>query len=104
MEIRPLLHSDSKSIWQINEEGLPGTGKVSEKEIVDLLNYSEISIGIYEEDVLLGFVICLPPSTTYGSLNYAGSIVDTANSCMSIGLQYLFLTEIKTSAQFYIEK
>lgn len=71
MEIRPLLHSDSKSIWQINEEGLPGTGKVSEKEIVDLLNYSEISIGIYEEDVLLGFVICLPPSTTYGSLNYA---------------------------------
>ncbi|MCH1526603.1 MAG: GNAT family N-acetyltransferase, partial [Candidatus Poseidoniaceae archaeon] len=52
-------------------EGLPGTGKVSEKEIVDLLNYSEISIGIYEEDVLLGFVICLPPRTTYGSLNYA---------------------------------
>ena len=70
MEIRALQMSDSSSIWEINEQGLPGTGKVSEQEIIDLLNYSSLSIGLFDSDSLLGFVICLPPKTVYGSLNY----------------------------------
>tara|TARA_B100000579_G_scaffold379508_1_gene346877 strand:- start:49 stop:522 length:474 start_codon:yes stop_codon:yes gene_type:complete len=70
MEIRALQISDSSSIWEINEQGLPGTGKVSEQEILDLLNYSSFSIGLFDSNSLLGFVICLPPKTAYGSLNY----------------------------------
>ena len=65
MEIRPLGKNDSPSLWKINEEGLPGTGEVSEEEIVSLLDYSELSIGAFEGDRLLGFVICLPPGTEY---------------------------------------
>ena len=70
MEIRALQISDSSSIWEINEQGLPGTGKVSEQEILGLLNYSSFSIGLFDSNSLLGFVICLPPKTAYGSLNY----------------------------------
>ena len=29
MESRPLLHEDASSVWIINEQGLPGTGKVT---------------------------------------------------------------------------
>ena len=70
MEIRALQKSDSISIWEINEQGLPGTGKVSEQEILDLLNYSSFSVGLFDGNSLLGFVICLPPKTAYESLNY----------------------------------
>lgn len=70
MEIRALQISDSSLIWEINEQGLPGTGKVSEQEIVDLLEFSSLSIGLFDNNSLLGFVICLPPKTAYGSLNY----------------------------------
>ena len=71
MEIRDLRVLDSGSIWEINEQGLPGTGKVSEDEIISLLEFSSFSIGAYDNEKLLGFVICLPPATAYGSLNYA---------------------------------
>ena len=56
---------------EINEQGLPGTGKVDEQGLLNLLEYSEISVGAYEDGELLGYVICLPPATEYGSLNYA---------------------------------
>ncbi len=71
MDIRDLSVLASRSIWEINEQGLPGTGKVSEDEIIKLMEYSSFSIGAYDNDNLLGFVICLPPATEYGSLNYA---------------------------------
>ena len=71
MELHELQNKDIPSIWLINQEGLPGTGKISEKEIADLLSISELALGAYEENELVGFVICLPPKTRYGSLNYA---------------------------------
>ena len=71
MIIRELDTQDITMIWKINEEGLPGTGKVSEDEIEKLLNYSELSLGAFDENGLLGVVICLLPRTEYGSLNYA---------------------------------
>ena len=70
MIIRELGTQDITMIWKINEEGLPGTGKVSEDEIEKLLNYSELSLGAFDENELLGVVICLLPRTEYGSLNY----------------------------------
>ena len=71
MEIRELSGSDVQKMWEINEQGLPGTGKVDEQDLLNLLEYSEISVGAYEDGELLGYVICLPPATEYGSLNYA---------------------------------
>jgi predicted GNAT superfamily acetyltransferase len=56
---------------EINEQGLPGTGKVSEEEMADLLQLSELALGLDNETGLAGFVLCLLPGTRYGSLNYA---------------------------------
>jgi uncharacterized protein len=71
MNVRQLEIDDSKSIWEVNEQGLPGTGDVSEEGICSLLEYAELALGVFQGDTLLGFVICLPPDTGYGSLNYA---------------------------------
>lgn len=71
MDISALSESDIDAMWAINEQGLPGTGKVSKVEIGQLLEFSSLSVGAYDQDELVGFVICLPPKTAYGSLNYA---------------------------------
>lgn len=71
MNIRNLTHTDVEAMWVINEEGLPGTGQVSQDELVSLLNLASLSLGAFENDLMLGFVMCLPPRTSYGSLNYA---------------------------------
>jgi len=71
MEIRP-LESDNITVgWRINEEGLPGTGKISEDEFNDLMELSEFCLGAFDGSELLGFVLCLLPNTSYQSLNYA---------------------------------
>ena len=71
MELRALSFDDVEAMWTINEQGLPGTGQVSRQELRDLLTLSILPVGAFEEEEMLGFVICLPPRTTYGSLNYA---------------------------------
>ncbi len=71
MDVSALTASDIDAMWTINEQGLPGTGKVSKEEIVQLLEFSSLSVGAYNQGELVGFVICLPPKTAYGSLNYA---------------------------------
>ena len=71
MQIRPLTREHLHAMWSINEQGLPGTGKVSEDEMEHLLNVSSFARGAFSDDVLLGFVIRLPPQADYGSLNYA---------------------------------
>ena len=71
MQTRELTQYDVDSIWLINEQGLPGTGKVTSLEISHLLELSTFSLGVFSNNELLGFVICLSPGTDYGSLNYA---------------------------------
>ena len=71
MDLRELTQHDVASMWSLNEQGLPGTGEVSKQEMADLLNLSALSLGVFREQELLGFVICLSPGTSYGSLNYA---------------------------------
>ena len=58
-------------MWVINEQGLPGTGQVSQEALADLLELAVLSLGTFQHGMLVGFVICLPPGTSYGSLNYA---------------------------------
>lgn len=71
MDIKALSSMDIDAMWFINEQGLPGTGQVSKEEIEQLLDFSTLSVGAFSHGELLGFVICLPPKTAYGSLNYA---------------------------------
>ncbi len=71
MQLRILGSKDIPSIWEINEQGLPGTGKVSQDEIAELIRLADLSLGAFEEDELVGFVLCLLPRTKYASLNYA---------------------------------
>ena len=66
-----LSPSDVPMMWEINEQGLPGTGQVTQAEMAKLLDLSEVSLGAYQDGTLIGFVLCLLPKTEYGSLNYA---------------------------------
>ena len=70
MMLRPLSADDSETLWSINEEGLPGVGKVSKTELENLLDLAELALGAFHAEQLVGFVICLPPGTAYSSLNY----------------------------------
>lgn len=71
MNIRNLTAADVEAMWTVNEEGLPGTGQVTPLELEALLGFASLALGAFDETDLLGFVICLPPNTAYGSLNYA---------------------------------
>ena len=44
---------------------------MSSDEIEALLDFSSLAVGAHLDEILVGFVICLPPKTDYGSLNYA---------------------------------
>ena len=63
--------ADVSTMWEINQQGLPGTGKVTQKEICHLMEISEVCIGAFKDDSLVGFVICLLPKKNYASLNYS---------------------------------
>ena len=58
-------------MWEINEQGLPGTGKVSVEQMGELLQLSDLCIGAYIDEKLVGFVLCLYPKKGYSSQNYA---------------------------------
>ena len=58
-------------MWEINEQGLPGTGKVSVEQMGELLQLSDLCIGAYIDEKLVGFVLCLYPKKDYLSQNYA---------------------------------
>ena len=66
-----LSPNDVPTMWEINEQGLPGTGQVTQEEMAALLELSEVGLGAYQDGKLAGFVLCLLPKTEYGSLNYA---------------------------------
>ena len=70
LSIRPLTPVDIPAMWRINEEGLPGVGKVAPEAMMELLTLSELPLGALDGDQLVGFVLCLVPRTRYGSPNY----------------------------------
>ena len=65
-----LTAEDVEAMWKINEQGLPGLGKVSAKEMGALLEKSCFALGAFRGESLAGFVLCLHPNSSYGSLNY----------------------------------
>lgn len=71
MKLRTLSSEHVSTLWRINEEGLPGVGKISEAGLADLLSLSTLSLGAFDGNELVGFVLCLLPGTRYGSPNYA---------------------------------
>jgi predicted GNAT superfamily acetyltransferase len=71
INIYTLQPKDVPSLWRINEEGLPGVGKVTEAALADLISLAELPLGAFDGDALVGFVLCLVPGTRYASPNYA---------------------------------
>ena len=71
MDIRLLTPADASALWAINEECLPGVGQISQSAMEDLVSLASMPLGAYQDDTLMGFVLCLPPGTRYASLNYA---------------------------------
>ena len=49
METRPLSREDLHSMWVINEQGLPGTGQVSQEALAELLDLAVLSLGAYQQ-------------------------------------------------------
>ena len=43
MNLRELNQNHIEEIWEINEQGLPGTGKVSKDEISRLLDFANLA-------------------------------------------------------------
>ena len=70
LAIRTLQTDDLPALFRINEEGLPGVGKVTEDGLADLFSLAALPLGVFEGDTVVGFVLCLHPKTRYGSLNY----------------------------------
>tara|TARA_B100000287_G_scaffold24801_1_gene24038 strand:- start:8110 stop:8586 length:477 start_codon:yes stop_codon:yes gene_type:complete len=96
MEFKSLGIKDTPALWKINEEGLPGTGEISLDAMSDLLSLGEFCIGAFEEEKLLGFVICLLPNRSYGSLNYAWFNDNYAN--------FLYVDRIAVSEEYRNKK
>ena len=71
MDIRILTAADASDLWAINEECLPGVGQITRSAMADLVSLASLPLGAYQDDTLMGFVLCLPPGTRYASLNYA---------------------------------
>ena len=71
LNLQTLQPNDVPTLWRINEEGLPGVGKVSEAALTDLLTLADLPLGAFDGKELVGFVLCLLPGTRYASLNYA---------------------------------
>ena len=69
--IRNLRIDNLEAMLEINDQGLPGTGKVSIEEMAALLSIADLAIGWFDGENLRGFVICLSPNVDYGSPNYA---------------------------------
>ena len=47
MQCRQLTTEDVVAAWEINEQGLPGTGQVSHEEMADLFSLCELAIGMF---------------------------------------------------------
>ena len=93
MDIVALSQSDLDAMWTINEQGLPGQARFRKRNPTVtriLIHFS----GAYDQGELLGFVICLPPKTAYGSLNYAWFNEHYTRSFTSI--ESLYLKNIET--------
>ncbi len=68
--IKTLQPHHCEWVWRINEEGLPGVGKVSQSEVQTLIKMAHLPLGCFIDGILIGFCLCLLPGTPYGSRNY----------------------------------
>lgn len=67
---RHLRDSDLTAIHAINVLNVPAVGEESLKSLQTIISLSEIALGVFDEDVLIGFALVLPPETPYDSPNY----------------------------------
>jgi len=62
--------SDLTAMHEINAENIPAVGEETLQSLQSILNVSELAVGEFERDLLVGFALVLPPGTDYESPNY----------------------------------
>lgn len=68
--IRPYQTSDLAPLHQINREGEPGVGAISQAELGTLIEKGICLVSTGADDEPLGFLLALPPEADYASKNY----------------------------------
>jgi len=67
---RRLLASDLPDVWEINQQNVPAVGEEHIDSLGEIVEMSELALGVVESDRLVGFCLILPPDTSYDSPNY----------------------------------
>ena len=70
MRIRDLLDGDLDAALALNNSCLPALNEIDAAELVDLVQWSSVSLAAEVDGALAGFCVVLPPGTPYESLNY----------------------------------
>lgn len=68
--LRNLTITDREVIWEINQANVPAVGEESADSLIEILQMSEIAIGVVDAGSLVGFCLVLPPGAPYDSPNY----------------------------------
>ena len=68
--IRPLCSSDLGRVLEINQANTPEVGSVDADRLAFLYDESAIALAASAGPEVLGFVLVLPPGSTYDSVNY----------------------------------
>ena len=70
MPVRDLLPTDLPAALALNNANLPALNEIDAAELVELVEWSAVSLAADVDGVLAGFCIVLPPGVGYDSLNY----------------------------------
>lgn len=70
VELRTGTVADLDRVLALNHEAVPAVNDIDRAELVDLVAGSERFLVAADDDVIVGFIIVLPPGIAYDSLNY----------------------------------
>ena len=70
MKISPAVPEHYSAILELNERSLPHVNSITEAELAELAAQAFYFKAALDEQTVAGFLLALPPGTSYGSLNY----------------------------------
>ncbi len=79
--IRQITPHDIQSVLEINNDAIPAVNSLTTDELTDIINISEKTWVVDEGDKILGVLIVLGASQSYGSANYTWLDSQFTNFC-----------------------
>ena len=67
---RSLQDSDPPDVHAINALNVPAVGDETLESLRSIMSLSEVAVGAFDQEWLVGFAFVLPPDTAYDSPNY----------------------------------